>query len=451
MGSILTQRRWRLPGLAPIRVSGGGGDSVGLGVSCGGRQPLLLPGFLLLVQAPAGFFSTALFQSGCQEDKPLQPSMGSAGAGESSDEGNWFPLGFSPSALPSVILAGRGCSRDPPRLLQPRRWTVKPGRGSDAIPALLVPREVLVAPVMPVSVPMCREGSPRCPGEERGPRAGEAVPSETDGGAPATPGPMWGEEPWEGAGLPEPRPTLPPAWGHVTAWPAPPRRPVRTAPLQLLMASVQQMDGSSPSSLRLQLMDGSGSFLLLFLVAPAHLHLQFWLQLICGSCLFLLWFQSSRWTAPAPAHRGSSSWMALARSSPSSLWLQLICTFGFGSSSFAAPVCFCSGFSPAHGRLQLDSSSFGLQLMDGSGSFQPLFLVAAAHLHLQVQLLVGSSWVSSPGQFWLQPIDGSSSFSPPALGWFQFWLQPQPITACACSTAPGFWPGRKSITVMACI
>ncbi|XP_063192886.1 uncharacterized protein LOC134516529 isoform X2 [Chroicocephalus ridibundus] len=309
--------------------------------------------------------------------------MGSAGAGESSDEGNWFPLGFSPSALPSVILAGRD------------------GR--------------------------------------------------MDGGAPATPGPAWGEEPWEGAGLPEPRLMLPPAWGHVTAWPAPPRRPVRTAPLQLRTASVQQMDGSSPSSLRLQLMDGSGSILLLFLVAPAHLHLQFWLQLVCGSCLFLLWFQSSRWTAPAPAHCGSSSWMALAHSSPSSLWLQLICTFGFGCSSFAAPVCFCSGFSPAHGRLQLDSSSFGLQLMDGSGSFQPLFLVAAAHLHLQVQLLVGSSWVSSPGQFWLQPIDGSSSFSPPALGWFQLWLQPQPITACACSTAPGFWPGCKSITVMACI
>ncbi|XP_063193134.1 uncharacterized protein LOC134516649 [Chroicocephalus ridibundus] len=91
----------------------------------------------------------------------------------------------------------RGHSRDPPRLLQPRRWTVKPGRGSDAIPELLVPREVLVAPVMPVSVPMCGEGSSRCPG--------------MDGRPPATPGPAWGKEPWEGAGLPALRLMLTPA------------------------------------------------------------------------------------------------------------------------------------------------------------------------------------------------------------------------------------------------
>ncbi|XP_063192887.1 uncharacterized protein LOC134516529 isoform X3 [Chroicocephalus ridibundus] len=283
--------------------------------------------------------------------------MGSAGAGESSDEGNWFPLGFSPSALPSVILAGRD------------------GR--------------------------------------------------MDGGAPATPGPAWGEEPWEGAGLPEPRLMLPPAWGHVTAWPAPPRRPVRTAPLQLRTASgpapgrlqfdfgsssfvapvcfcsgsspadgrlqpqllaapahgwlwlnsapvpcgsssfapsvlaparlrllfvsalvpVQQMDGSSPSSLRLQLMDGSGSFQPLFLVAAAHLHLRFWLQLVCGSCLFLLWIQSGSWTAPA---RFQLIW------TPAHGWLWLI----------SAPVpCGCSSFAPsgpAPGGLQLGFISWAV-------------------------------------------------------------------------------------------
>ncbi|XP_063192220.1 uncharacterized protein LOC134516203 [Chroicocephalus ridibundus] len=321
---------------------------------------------------------------------------------------------YGPVLGPALLLRSgasrrqpRGHSRDPPRLLQPRRWTVKPGRGSDAIPELLVPRGVLVAPVMPVAVPTCGEGSSRCPGEERGPGAGEAVP-----GAPGR----------SRAACAEADAAACPVTGDSVVC-APPET---------------CEDGTAPAPYGFR----SGSW---------TAAVRFWLQLLCGSCLFLLWFQSSRWTAPAPAHCGSSSWVALARFCSCSFWLQLICTFSFGSSSFAAPVCGCSGFSPAHGRLQLDSSSLRLQLMDGSGSFQLLLVVTPAHLHLQVQLLVGSSWVSSPGQFWLQPIDGSSSFSPPALGWFQLWLQPQPITACACSTAPGFWPGRKSIAVMACI
>ncbi|XP_063192874.1 uncharacterized protein LOC134516529 isoform X1 [Chroicocephalus ridibundus] len=294
--------------------------------------------------------------------------MGSAGAGESSDEGNWFPLGFSPSALPSVILAGRD------------------GR--------------------------------------------------MDGGAPATPGPAWGEEPWEGAGLPEPRLMLPPAWGHVTAWPAPPRRPVRTAPLQLRTASGWFFGPpfvSGPAPFGPPFVSVCGFTPICSRSGSWTAAVRFWLQLICGSCLFLLWFQSSRWTAPAPAPCGSSSWMALAQFCSCSLWLQLICTFSFGSSSFAAPVCFCSGSSPADGRLQpqlIAAPAHGwlwlipAPLPCGCSSFAPSVL-AAARLRLlfvsaldSVRLMDGSSsipahldsssWMAlahfSPCSLWLQLI-----------------------------------------------
>ncbi|XP_074444899.1 uncharacterized protein LOC141743813 [Larus michahellis] len=117
------------------------------------------------------------------------------------------------------------------------------------------------------------------------------------------------------------------------------------------------------------------------------------------------------------------------------------------------------------------SSSLRLQPMDGSGSFQLLFLVAPTHFHLQFSSPSQwgerrTVWCSAAGQAqphhflhpffrgpvseWLQlsllllPIS-SSLMAPACL------ILPQPITACACSTAPGFWPGRKSITVMACI
>ncbi|XP_054679730.1 skin secretory protein xP2-like [Grus americana] len=187
-----------------------------------------------------------------------------------------------------------------------------------AVPVLPVPGRCWRRRRRRAAVPTRGEGSSRCPGEEHGPEAasaegcsGEDVPGEgwTDGrmdrGAPAVPGAAWGAEPREEAGLPAPRPTLPPAL-HVapsclgTALPAPARRRCRTARLQL---EVQLMDGSrsvyGPSSFAAPAGCGSS-----FFTAPAG----------CGSSFF---------TAPGPA--------------PGQL------QFSFGPSSFEIPI---SG--PAH-------------------------------------------------------------------------------------------------------
>ncbi|XP_075006742.1 uncharacterized protein LOC142082527 isoform X2 [Calonectris borealis] len=144
--------------------------------------------------------------------------------------------------------------------------------------------------------------------------------------------------------------------------------------------------------------------------------LQFWLQLICGSCLVLPWVQAqltdSSSSFPAPVRfqlqvccfcpsfvsgpvpygqlqfvSSSISRMALARFSSCSLWLQLgcFCPFCFWSSAFAAQV-------------QLEDSSTAV--------------LAAARFHLQPGFVPSPVCCSSPSP--APPVCGSSSFPPPA-------------------------------------
>ncbi|XP_063193023.1 uncharacterized protein LOC134516597 [Chroicocephalus ridibundus] len=104
------------------------------------------------------------------------------------------------AALKMCCGGSRGHSRDPPQLLQPRRWMVKPGNRERCHPRAAGPSGDVGGPSDACGcahawgrlIPVPRDG-------------------RMDGGAPATLGPAWGKEPREGAGLPALRLMLPPA------------------------------------------------------------------------------------------------------------------------------------------------------------------------------------------------------------------------------------------------
>ncbi|XP_076193813.1 uncharacterized protein LOC143160157 [Aptenodytes patagonicus] len=249
---------------------------------------------------------TALFRSGCRQDRPLRPGAGSAGAGESWERSKRAAVGAE--AAPGIYAGS--CS--------PIGETVKPawpGTGSDGRPSAAGPSGGAGGPGD--ASWLCRRVGKAHPGawarsvapRQRAPgdTGGEDVPvrdGRTDRGAPATPGAPWGAEPQEEAGLPTPRPTLPPALRVAPLLAGDGPACARPETLRGLRGS-RSSSWTAPAQFWLQFVDGSSS-----LMAPA----QFWLQFVDGS---------------------SSSWLPV-RFSTSLFWLRLLC----GSSSFI-PACAC--------------------------------------------------------------------------------------------------------------